>query len=60
MRFGTWNVKSLCRVGAVKSVVGELERYELEGVQEVRWEGGDIKQQTTMHFSMEKGMLITN
>jgi exonuclease III len=41
MRFGTWNFKSLCRVGAIKSVVGELERYKLDlvGVQEVRWEG---------------------
>jgi exonuclease III len=41
MRFGTWNVRSLCRVGAIKSVVGELEKYELDlvGVQEVRWEG---------------------
>jgi hypothetical protein len=49
-------------------------RYKLDlvGVQEVRWEGKgregkgregkgrDIKQQTTIHFSMEKGMLITN
>jgi exonuclease III len=41
MRFGTWNVRSLCRVGAIKSVVGELEKYKLDlvGVQEVRWEG---------------------
>jgi hypothetical protein len=26
MRFGTWNVRSLCRVGAIKSVAEELER----------------------------------
>jgi len=41
MRFGTWKVRSLCRVGAIKSVVGELEKYKLDlvGVQEVRWEG---------------------
>jgi exonuclease III len=41
MRFGTWNVMSLCRIGAIKSVVGELEKYKLDlvGVQEVRWEG---------------------
>jgi exonuclease III len=41
MRFGTWNVRSLCRVGAIESVVGELEKYKLDlvGVQEVRWEG---------------------
>jgi hypothetical protein len=41
MRFGTWIVRSLCRVGAIKSVVGELEKYKLDlvGVQGVRWEG---------------------
>jgi hypothetical protein len=41
MRFGTSNVRSLCKVGAIKSVVGELEKYkvDLEEVQEVRWEG---------------------
>jgi exonuclease III len=41
MRFGTWNVRSLCKVGTIKSVVGELEKYKLDlvGVQEVRWEG---------------------
>jgi exonuclease III len=40
-RFGTWNVRGLCRVGAMKSVVGELEKYKLDlvGVQEVKWEG---------------------
>jgi exonuclease III len=39
--FGTWNVRSLCSIGAIKSVVGELEKYKLDlvGVQEVRWEG---------------------
>jgi exonuclease III len=41
MIFGTWNVRSLYRVGAIKSVVGELEKYKLDlvGIQEVRWEG---------------------
>jgi hypothetical protein len=41
MIFGTWNVRNLCRVGAIKSVVGELEKYKLDlvGIQEVRWEG---------------------
>jgi hypothetical protein len=31
----------VCRIGAIKSVVGELEKYKLDlvGVQEVRWEG---------------------
>jgi hypothetical protein len=45
MRFGTWDIRRLCRVGAIKSVVGELEKYKLDlvGVQEVRWEGRDVK-----------------
>jgi exonuclease III len=45
MRLGTWNVRSLCRAGAIKSVVGELEKYKLDlvGVQEVKW-GGEVYQ----------------
>jgi exonuclease III len=41
MRFGTWNVRSLYRIGSIKSIVGELGKYKLYlvGVQEVRWEG---------------------
>jgi hypothetical protein len=41
MRFRIWNVRSLCRVGALKSVAGELEKCKLDlvGVQEVKWEG---------------------
>jgi hypothetical protein len=53
MRFGSWNIRSLCRVGTIKSVVGELQRYKYR-------KGKDIKQWTTIHFAMEKGMLITN
>jgi hypothetical protein len=29
-RFGTWNVRRLCRVGAIKSIVGELQKYKLD------------------------------
>jgi hypothetical protein len=41
MRFETCNIRSLCGVSAIKSVVGELVKYKLDlvGVQEVRWEG---------------------
>jgi hypothetical protein len=41
MRFGTWIVRNPYRVGAIKSIVGELEKHKLDlvGVQEVRWEG---------------------
>jgi exonuclease III len=42
MRFGTWNVRSICRMVSLKTVARELGRYKLDsvGVQEVRWEKG--------------------
>jgi hypothetical protein len=30
MRFGTWNVRSLYRSGALKTVSGELAKYKLD------------------------------
>jgi hypothetical protein len=41
MRFDTWNIRSLYRVGSLITVSRELSRYRLDlvGVQEVRWEG---------------------
>jgi exonuclease III len=57
MRFGTWNVRSLYRVGAIKSVVGELEKYELDlvEVQEVRWEGEGYQTADNYTFFYGKG-----
>jgi exonuclease III len=57
MRFGTWNVRSLCRIGAVKSVVGELEKYKLDlvGVQEVRWKGEGYQIADNYTFFYGKG-----
>jgi hypothetical protein len=57
MRFGTLNVTSLCRVGAIKSVVGELEKYKLDlvGVQEVRWEGEGYQTADNCIFLYGKG-----
>jgi exonuclease III len=62
MTFGTWNVRSLCRVGAIRSVVGELEKYNLDlmVVQEVRWEGEGYQTADDYTFPVEKGMLITS
>jgi exonuclease III len=42
MRFGTWNVRSLYRIGSLTTVTRELGKYKLDlvGVQEVRWEKG--------------------
>jgi exonuclease III len=41
MRFGTWNIRSLYRVGSIMTVSRELSRHRLDlvGVQEVKWEG---------------------
>jgi hypothetical protein len=41
IRFGTWNVRSLYRVGSLVTGSKELSKCRLDsvGVQEVRWEG---------------------
>jgi hypothetical protein len=51
---GTFGV---CRVGTVKSVVGELEEYKLDlvGVQEVRWEGEGYQTVDSYTFFYGKG-----
>jgi hypothetical protein len=56
MRFGIWNVRSLYRVGAIKSVVRELEKYKLDlvGVQKVRWEGEGYQTADNCTFFYEK------
>jgi hypothetical protein len=40
MRFGTWNVRSLYRVGSLTATAGVLSRYKLDlvGVQGGRWD----------------------
>jgi exonuclease III len=45
MRFGAWNVRSLNRLGSLKTVARELGKYKLDlvGVQEVRWDKGGTK-----------------
>ena len=42
MRFGTWNVRGLCRSGSLTAIATEFARCKLDcvGVQEVRWEKG--------------------
>jgi hypothetical protein len=57
MIFGTWNVRSPCRVGAIKSVVGELEKYKLDlvGEQGVRWEAEGYQIADNYTFFYGKG-----
>jgi exonuclease III len=40
MRFGTWNVRSLCRSSSLSTAAIELARYKLVlvCVQEIRWD----------------------
>jgi hypothetical protein len=42
IRFGTQNVRSLCRTGSLKMVARGLQKFKLDllGVQEVKWEKG--------------------
>jgi hypothetical protein len=42
MTFGTWNIRSLYRIGSLKTIARELGKYKIElgGVQEVGWEKG--------------------
>jgi hypothetical protein len=41
MRFGTWNVKILCRASSLVAISKEQSTYKLDlVVVQVRWEGG--------------------
>jgi hypothetical protein len=57
MRCGTWNVMILWRVGAIKSVVGELQKYKLDlvGIQKVKWEGEGYQMAYNYTFFYGKG-----
>jgi exonuclease III len=50
-------ILGVCRVGTIKSVVGELERYKLDlaGLQEVRWEGKGYQTADNYTFFYGKG-----
>jgi exonuclease III len=45
MRFGTWNVMSLCKTGSLATVARKISDYKLDlvGVQEVRWDRRGIE-----------------
>jgi hypothetical protein len=57
MRFGTWNIRSLYRVGSLMTVSRELSRFRLDlvGVQEVRWEGNGTAPAGKYTFFYGKG-----
>ena len=62
MRFGTWNVRSLYRVGALGLVTSELDRFRIDlvGVQEVRWEGSGTLESGNLLYFMGTVMVTIN
>jgi hypothetical protein len=56
IRFGTWNIRRLYRVGSLMTVLRELSRYRLDfvGVQ-VRWEGNSTAPAEEYTFFYGKG-----
>jgi hypothetical protein len=57
MRFGSWNVISMCRVSSLRAVAEEIWKYKLDlvGVQEVRWDGGGTEPAGEYTFFCAKG-----
>jgi hypothetical protein len=57
MRFGTWNIRSMYRVGALRMVVEEISKYKLYlvGAQEVRWDRGGTEPAGEYTFLYGKG-----
>jgi hypothetical protein len=57
MRFGTWNAKSRYRAGSLRAVVEEISKYKVDlvGLQEVRWNKGDIEPAGEYTFFLWKG-----
>jgi exonuclease III len=57
MRFGTWNIRKLYRIGLLKTVARELGKYNLDlvGVQDVRWEKGGTERAEDYTFFYGQG-----
>jgi exonuclease III len=54
MRFGTWNVRSMYRIGSLRVVARGISKYKLDlvGVEEVRWDrfGTELAGQYTFFY----------
>jgi hypothetical protein len=57
LRAGTWNVRSLYRIGSLKTVARELGKCNLDsvGVQVVRWEKGGTERAEDYTFCYGQG-----
>jgi exonuclease III len=63
MKFGTWNVTSLRRTGALKTVARDLGKCKLDlvGVQGVRWEKGGTERAegcTYFHRDADRHLVV--
>jgi exonuclease III len=52
MRFGTWNVRGLYRVGSLETVASELAEFEIDlvAVQKFRWDKCGSQQAESYKF----------
>lgn len=53
IRIGTWNIRTLFKIGAMKLIIDEVKRYKLPIVelQEIKWLGsGSVKSNDTTIF----------
>jgi hypothetical protein len=57
-RFGTWNVRSLERIGSLKTVAREMGKCKLDYWVYRRSDGrrAALNEQRVIHFCMERGM----
>ena len=62
-RFGTWNVRSLYRLGSLKTTARELATYKLDlvGAQDVMWDKGTtVRAGDYIFFFMGEEIKIIN
>ena len=57
MKFGTWNVRHLCRADSLTNAACDLARYKVDlvGVQEVSWDNGGMVRAGDYNFFYGKG-----
>lgn len=58
--FGTWNVRSLYKTGALRALLQEIDKYNIDliALQETRWIGNaiyDYKGHTVIYSGKENG-----
>jgi exonuclease III len=60
IEFGTWNVRTLCKTGSLKSLLHQIQQYQLNvtAIQEIRLLGKgifDTRSHTVLYSGKEKG-----